>query len=281
MIATIVIAAATCVYVYFAGQQWATMSGQLAQMQSSSSHADSLIDKTKTLAENAGKQAANTEILANAAKDQVSKLKLLVRTANEQSKAMNQQLVTMQKQLEMTDRPWIKVDLKTIGPLRFINENAQFDVPFRITMKNIGRSVATKVRWRLETFLIRDMEMFQEPLRRQKVILDKLASTKPDPLEESESIFPDDERMNASSAGAAVTVEAFNYRKSATITNILPFVVGCVEYQFASSADRHYTCFNYRIVRPGQGIIHVGEDLPAESVFLDPNNWGGQTRQLT
>ena len=283
MWATIVIAVATCIYVCFSGLQWCTMQRQLAEMQGGSRQTNDLIDKTKTLAENAGRQATNTETLANAAKDQVSGLKSLVATTNQQTEAMRRQLVMMQKQLELTDRPWIKVTLETTGPLYFFDNNTKFNVNFRITMKNVGRTVATKVRWADETFLLHN-DPFDEPSERQKLILNRLSSTKPHSFEEGESIFPDEESVYSSSISTAVTVEAddFATRQGRPISNIVPWVVGCVEYQYASSTGRHYTCFSYTVRRldptigVDKGVIHVGEDVPAQNVRLDSENWGGR-----
>ncbi len=146
---------------------------------------------------------------------------------------------------------------------------------------SIGRSVATKVRYRYEVFLTRVIDAMNDPLKHQKTILEQLTSTKPNELQEGESIFPNDEIWFWGSAGTAVTIEASGENRT-KITNILPIVVGCAEYQFGSSSGRHYTCFNYTVVRldPSKnvtrGVIHVGEDLPSENVRLDPHNWGGR-----
>lgn len=281
MVATVVIAIATCIYVFFSGLQWRTMHSQLQEMQGASDQTKDLIAQTKTLAENAGKQATNTETLANATKDQVSKLKSLVDTANEQSKVMNKQLITMQKQLEASDRPWLKVDFKPIGPLKFSNENTCVTVNVRIMVKNIGRSVATKVRYNYEMVLFRMIDIIQGPLKHQKMLLDKLSSTKPSDLEEGESIFPNEEKAASGNLSAAITEDTIP-EETQKPTNIIPVVVGCIEYQFASSPDRHYTCFNYTVVRLDplknitRGVIHVGEEVPPENYSFDSQNWGGR-----
>jgi hypothetical protein len=287
MLATWIIAGATCIYGFFAFEQWWTMSGQLEQMRGSSTQNDKLICQTRKLAENAGKQATNTKILANATKDEVAKLKSLVDAANKQNNAMNQQLMTMQKQLEMTDRPWIRVTLETTSPLTFLNNNTMFNVNFRIRMKNIGHSVANKVVWASDAFLFSSIhdDPFKRPLERQKLLLNKLSSSTEIPeYMESESIFPDEERVNSSSIGGPIDPNKFPKfpGRSEPTPVIEPWIVGCVMYQFPSSVNRHYTCFNYRVVErdPSKnlywGVIHVGHDLPADRVFLDPENWGGR-----
>ena len=55
---------------------------------------------------------------------------------------------TMQNQLTLTDRPWLKISLEIIAPLKFIKfqEKTLLRTSVSITVKNIGRSVATNIR---------------------------------------------------------------------------------------------------------------------------------------
>jgi hypothetical protein len=279
MLATVVIAGATLFYVFFSAQQWLTMRDQLSEMQGSSKQTQDLIEKTKTLAENAGRQADNTKTLADTTKDEVSKLKSLVDVAIEQNKAMSKQLVIIQKQYESADRPWLKVDLKTVGPLTFTNQNAYFTVPIRVTMKNVGRSVANKVRFEYDVFLPNESDIIDGPSKRQTIILNRLSSE--ETRHERQSIFPNEEKTVIGPFGAAIT-EDFEAPRVKKPTNIVPFVIGCVEYQFASSPNRHYTCFSYTVVRIDpdrkveKGVIWVGYNLQPENVGLDTGNWGSE-----
>jgi len=138
--------------------QWNVMSGQLSEMKSSSGQTDRLIDKTRILAENAGKQADRTKDLADRMKDQADRTKTIAEQAVVQAKATNELAAAANRTaaasesanklatdlFKLQNRPWVGVD----GEVGFDNDT----VPQRAnyTLKNFGNSPAFNVSMLIE-----------------------------------------------------------------------------------------------------------------------------------
>jgi hypothetical protein len=110
------------------------------------------------------------------------------------------QLDAMQRQLELTDRPWIKLDITPCtvcgerdirgGPLTF-DKDGRGSLTFRVTFVNVGKSVANHVSLRYEPIAIDSLDsksLFKVPLEEQKNVC---ASTSTKGLDIG-TVFPDD-----------------------------------------------------------------------------------------
>ena len=75
---------------------------------------------------------------------------------------MNGELSLMYKQLQMTDRPWIKVDLEATSPLNFYQNNTMANFSFKIILNNIGRSVATNLNWNAKLYFLNPLDKFHD-----------------------------------------------------------------------------------------------------------------------
>jgi hypothetical protein len=225
MRATIVIAAATCIYAVIASLQWCTMSKQLD--------------------------------------------------------IANGQLLTMQKQLELTDRSWIKLNLALNGPLTFKDRNRNIFVFFNVIMKNIGHSTAIKVKFAYDVYLAPfNQDFFKEPLKRQKELCNRLSTESPDALHEVvDTIMPGDEYIGATSGGATITKSSLIHLGTLPAF-IDPIVYGCVDYQYGSSTTHHSTPFVYHITQPDpltghNKMIVIGHNIPADKLTLERYFYGG------
>jgi hypothetical protein len=109
----------------------------------------------------------------------------------ESNKKIQTSLEVSQKQLEATERPWLKVTFAA-APITFQQGGMQLGVYPHIL--NVGHSVATGVIVPIKVFLASSADdMFKEPLKRQKELCDPLLS-KPISGEQDEkqiAIFPD------------------------------------------------------------------------------------------
>jgi len=244
-IATVIIAVATGIYTHYAGKQWEVMTGQLGQMKSSSIQTDNLITETKNLAEHAGKQADNAATLASVAKDQVRQLETLVDAANKQNGAMNRQLAIMQKQLEVTDRPWIGVDVSIKDKIMFSdwNEARGINVTLSFSLKNYGASparnitIVSQIRPHPGNTRARELDEPQDKMCAEARIR---ATERPI---SGVTTFPNDTKIEELGVG----ISGGGIYK--TDEKILFSVLGCVDYTYANEQHGHTA---FRMLLGGQ-----------------------------
>ncbi|MBV9301881.1 MAG: hypothetical protein JOY62_13965 [Acidobacteriaceae bacterium] len=167
--------------------------------------------------------------------------------------AMKEQLDVMRDQLELADRPWLKVvNAKPLNGLNFIKDGNRIsgEANFIVVAKNIGKSVAINVA--IHAPLINADAA--EDLRR------KAAKTCSGPITSPYrpvTVFPDDDTGNSL---LALGVEEFvpSDIKSPTVPmSLAPFlapkdsklisqsVVGCITYTYPSSRFVHHSEFNF------------------------------------
>jgi hypothetical protein len=156
------------------------------------------------------------------------------------------------RQLELTDRPWVSVSMALTVPTQLVNGAAALFPVW--TLRNVGRSVATDVynEWTpyLESF---SDDVFTEPLKRQKETCAR--ADQPDRRRLGQFLFPSEIRTGTSS----FTIDPSMFRQAQTtspkaiVTAIV--LTGCVAYRYGTSTTSHHTGFIYvlhRKAQPGQ-----------------------------
>jgi hypothetical protein len=201
--------------------------------------------------------------------------------ARESAEATRMALVTSQRQLDATERPWLKVSL-VAGAITFQQGGMQFAMTPQIT--NIGHSVATGVVVPINVMLASSSEdFFKEPLRKQAELCDPIAS-KPLSNQQDEtqmSVFPDstDSSLVVGSGFSEKELrQAPNANSNFRAKHIVPIVIGCVDYQYGTAIRHHQTRFIYEVFRSGTApntSIEVGTDVPGNDVRLVPYPFGG------
>jgi hypothetical protein len=191
---------------------------------------------------------------------------------NDQTQAMKAQTTEMRrqndlvkKQLEVADRPWIEV-VSVAAPrgirVSFAAERRSIVFPptlplGEITLKNHGRSVATRIR--IGTTKVIDGSgknwgriLVPEALR-------KLCEMTKTVMAEESVIFPDQEVVREMPSWQDSAHSLFNPNSSQLrgIDSPSPYtvhLVGCVYYQFHSSSDLHETRFVFTALEDGKPI---------------------------
>jgi hypothetical protein len=196
-------------------------------------------------------------------------------------KEVRKQTEIAQRQLDQSGRTWLTVTL-TPAPVTFKDGGVQIGVIPSI--KNIGNSVATGVIVPIKVYLASTADdIFKRPLKIQADLCDPLSKQ---PVNDEQdrtgiSILP---TVIDSSLfiGRGFSKEELNSAATANpnfpIKHIVPILVGCVDYQFATANRHHQTRFIYEIVRAGKApntSIEVGKDIPANEVVLAPYAFGG------
>ena len=181
-----------------------------------------------------------------------------------QWRAVLRQGAIMERQLEAADRPWLRVDVESVGPLTFDN-SCTFDV--QLIAKNVGRSVAVNATVTLMTFVpplvenfdtITGDDMWAEVVAKQtercKNINSKFMSF---------ILFPD--REYSRSQGLAIRKEDFGHGQVSP-EFIRFYILGCADYQVSGHERHHQTRFIYEV------LINVvggyGGVMPIEKLTL-------------
>jgi hypothetical protein len=197
-----------------------------------------------------------------------------------QAKEANRQAEIALKQIEITDRPWIKFQAIVRGGIFFF-ENGQLSTEFRFIVRNVGRSVAVNATIRASLVIPEFRGRDQEVLKRQ---LDVCAGTDQPQIPPefrdrfllSYIVFPnEDYQINHGFNASADEVKRGDIGGLGLYEL---YLVGCVDYQIAGHAARHHTRFAYMVFphgREGKGFLEIGENVPPENLVLHKLMTGG------
>lgn len=194
----------------------------------------------------------------------------------EQRDVMIQQANVSQRQFEITDRPWLFVEVVPNGPLMLGREGATVFVRYNI--KNVGRSVATNVTIKSTALMISVLEPYQtEPVKRQKA---RCAETQTPDSPTTMTVFPNDTKSNVASLTIRSEVPEFYGVSSGVVSLIL---VGCVDYVSGDSVTHHQTGFISEILDsdptkdpPNPISLRIGEKtVPMNRVMFGRYYFGG------
>lgn len=210
---------------------------------------------------------------------------------------MQTQTETGQRQLEQSDRAWLGVEISAESPFEFTTDGgARFSV--RPHIHNSGKSPATGIVFSAKLILApmnpnMGNEFFKEAPSQQNELCDKITKT-PVVTDKTRSdfqqvIFPNDTNESVTN-GLAVSkadIDATKREvagKSGPEALLAPFIVGCVDYVYATALRHHQTGFIYMLqhhdrtlppnIFPIRGI-RVGHSVKAEDVYFEKWPFGG------
>lgn len=185
------------------------------------------------------------------------------------------------KQLETTDRAWLKADAEISESVTFVDRGAQFT--FRLTLTNIGRSVATNVHGLAEVVVpISDPNrpLATQVEKEQNAISGQLEDMANTPGAKGNVLFPAE--VQTIKAGGFVSIKEIEAGafplKDFPGKFFEPLLVGCVIYQLPNSDQFHRTRFAYNIYRKlpdiRWAVFEPGKDVASSDMFLN-RLWGG------
>jgi hypothetical protein len=200
---------------------------------------------------------------------------------------------TARKQLELSERPWLKVSFTVQPPgITFKDGGMQLNIVPRI--ENIGHSVANGVVSPMKVILADDANtMFKEPLRRQKELCDEIASKPIARRQESMEavIFPNDFDASVGyglSLSRADVEAAKDERIGVNLAGpklLVPIIYGCVDYVYDTSERHHQTQFILELqqtnrvgtvpMRIPMIAIRAGQPVDASNVVIMKYPFGG------
>jgi hypothetical protein len=196
-----------------------------------------------------------------------------------------------QKQLEMSERPWMSAEFSIDQPIEF-QPNGDMGVQLHVVMKNIGHSVATDVRLILGADPEGGGDWFMKVPKEQKEMCEMWRNTSfPSDNGSSTTLFPGESYIE--DASFKLTKEQIDKARLQVggkwvISGISFF--GCVNYGFAFAPEHHQTGFNYDLVNPGPvptrpakfgkatgGTLsmNIGENIPVSQLKIRRSIFGG------
>jgi len=190
---------------------------------------------------------------------------------------------TTQKQLELSARPWITFRLGVTGPFEFDGKGTAH-LKLRITVKNIGHSIAQGINVQAEMFpySFKQSEFFQ-PIDRQKKLCDPMRRDVPDEHTPGVTLFPDEEFTQ--NLGPTISKKEIDGTilpfPNTSDRYIAPMLIGCIDYRFSFATEHHQSGFIYNVYRhnpadPFHGYsIQVNKTLPISRIRLENYFFGG------
>jgi type II secretory pathway pseudopilin PulG len=234
--------------------------------------------------------SAQTELLSRAARQarrdsaqaSVAVTKQL-EIAQLQTSAAQESVEVLRDQLAVTDRAWIKVEATPVAPLSF-DKNGRGNLSVAFVMKNVGHSVASNVYLRERVDAIGVTDDPNIAIRKQREFCGGKSSTDKNAAksELSFAIFPND----SANEPRTMVLDTKNVKdetpKGVHLTlgkPVLPFVVGCVNYEYGGSPKAHQTGFIFGVYAGNKGQmngfpfmqgVQILDTIPVDKLALSP-----------
>jgi hypothetical protein len=170
--------------------------------------------------------------------------------------ASRQQADTAQRQLELSERPWMEVKdpPRLVGPLRFDEKGAH--ASFQFSFCNVGQSVAEDV----DFYPVWLAAPGHNPLAEQNEACDAAREGHPahPNLASHWTIFPTNcapsmWQMNILKTDIDAAVNGWAPGSGNSFLEL--FLVGCVDYRFTFEKKRHQTKFAYELFRRDEPVF--------------------------
>ena len=217
-------------------EQLQVMTGQLREMQESSS-------QTSQLIVNAAHQANETHDLAVSAGKQANAAKSVADTAA--------------RSLELSERPWVSIDFKSMfitKPLMLNSNGASMYIGY--SWKNTGHSPAMHIHSQNKLIVLSMTKLAEaEAAERQAALCDPLRKLPRWHILEI-TIFPDDafpfnEGLGLDQGEIAAGLKSRESGPASHPGYISLALVGCIDYQFSFAPEHHQTRYAFWVGIPG------------------------------
>jgi hypothetical protein len=191
-----------------------------------------------------------------------------------------QQWHTMQRQVEIADRPWVK-DTVT-SAFDFTAQNGGFSWSVNIRADNVGHSVATAIFPQAKLIAVpQQADFIVEPRQKAQELCNSMskqfAKANDDPTIMGAAIFPGDHRdfpyntVLWPNDVSGVTLDG----GAGLGKSVMPMLIGCIEYHYGTSEKPHRTWFVYVLshnddptAQQSQPFFSLGKTVPKDNVVL-------------
>ena len=257
-----------------------------------------MADQTDLLNRGARQARVDSAASSAATTKQLAGLQAQITTAQAGTKALQGQFIEVRRsadiaarQLELTDRPWIKVETimprgngSVIPALSFQDVNVtgppaikqQTYLNFEVHGRNVGHSTALSVKVMSELFLTQWKNGYSDKVKQEEARFCALRELDSKNWESAaQAVFQGDTFDYYGGVSGAITSDAMNYFSDLPSgPYILPVLIGCVDYQFQASSAHHHIRFVYEIFHasdPRTRFFLAGQGTKADDLNLIRN----------
>ena len=199
-----------------------------------------------------------------------------------QMQAANGAVQTALKQLEATDRAWLRAEALLAGPFSYESDGKSIQIKATIKLKNVGHAVASHISFQVGLYAEQPGTMGKS-IRERNAACESLRQTAKDTRL---LVFPDDTHdytVTLNTAAPALEPQIVPRLPVVLPAMFIPGIGGCVDYQFLGSTAHHQTGFMYQVWWPnpqsGPNAFHpFGPDarqVPVEAMTLGAHPLGG------
>lgn len=180
---------------------------------------------------------------------------------------------TAAKQLELTSRPWVDIDVSITAPVTYDSNGVH--IVFTFVPKNIGQSPAQDVSIALRLI---PGSMGTDVRKIQGSVCKNRASAKDEPLRYV--LFPNrvySQQITMGLTDAEINSQWSKFDLGRGPIDLIPvLLVGCVDYAYDASPRHHQTGFAFDVLTKDRGIILKSTiPLAPSSIMLMPHAFGG------
>jgi hypothetical protein len=199
-----------------------------------------------------------------------------------QERATQDAVKVASRQLEMTDRPWIKDNVLSAFEMGW-QHGSYLGWAVTVRTENVGHSVATGIFPEVKLIAIKGADFIDYPRREAKKVCDdvdgRFEKVKSDPIAWATSVFPSEARdfggHNVYLLPSEVEAKSFDGGSNLG-ESIMPMLVGCIVYHYPSSEHAHHTGFIYllshndnpALAESSTVFFGIGKNISKDNVVL-------------
>ena len=241
------------------------------------------VRQSNNLAEDAIRQAS-TESAENARRvnQQLGILQNQVEASRAQAQAAFRSADAIAQQTEISERPWLTVEAEPGSDLFYVN-GKQAGMTFRFTIRNLGRSIAKNVHFKIKFASTRPIGI---PIAVESARTQQETCDSPTAQDLAFDVFPTGNPIirEISTSVSPSDIEANKASTSENSDFIGFYVVGCITYSASFATQNiHKTFFAYHLMNPSLGTsppklsngipdmvdFAVGKEIPQKDVGIE------------
>ncbi len=192
----------------------------------------------------------NREALKLSGEQSKAALDATIKAAGEQSALMNAQLVAVQKQTEVSERPWLSVEVTSENGMQFVN-GEQAVVALKLTIKNVGKSIAKQVQADAKLFpTSAGMPFALDAATHQRELCDHPTIAPLGTFDVFPTDHPVERVLDISAIPPTIAAAQLVIAGTSPRRFVGFYVVGCVSYRYSFGTEFHQTRFAYHLIGP-------------------------------
>jgi hypothetical protein len=172
------------------------------------------------------------------------------KATRDQANAALKSALAIQKQTDISERPWLSVEATPVNGLMFVNGSDQTVVKLKVSIKNVGKSIAKGIQTDAKLLpTSAGMPIALDAAKNQRELCDQPAAPGVGRFDLFAADHPVERELDISVVSSAVAAQASTYPEGDKPRRFVGFyVVGCVIYHSSFGVKSHQTSFAYHLI---------------------------------